>query len=237
MKTKVLIVLLGVGIASIFLLKVKTHNPIVKPINTTQNVPADETSIVRRVMDKQNLELAYVTSELPTQYFRVGKITKVGNGENMESVENWSRKVDVYDQKELIGGTCSVYEYNFDTRNQKLTAIIIKGLKPNEVETYKNKGITCSSDTGKTKKLSKIDAESIAMGYLSRAIPNFDQIKNQLEYSTQNNGESHEWLWSDKTYKLPDGISSRPYTYPTIRISVYENGEIQFWNTVPLFEN
>lgn len=86
-------------------------------------------------------------------------------------------------------------------------------------------------------KLSKADAETIAMDYLNRALPSFSQIKDQFTYSQQNNGESHEWIWEDKAYRLPEGLSSRPYLYPTIRISVYGNNEIQYWNTTPLFEN
>jgi hypothetical protein len=67
-------------------------------------------------------------------------------------------------------------------------------------------------------------------------VPNFDQIKNQFTYQQQN-GESHEWIWQDKGYKLPEGLSARPYPYPIIRIAVYGNNEIQYWNTVPLFQN
>ncbi|MDP3987442.1 MAG: hypothetical protein Q8P81_04425, partial [Nanoarchaeota archaeon] len=86
-------------------------------------------------------------------------------------------------------------------------------------------------------KIAKTEAETIAMDYLKRTVPNFDQIKDQFTYSQQLNGESHQWFWEDKGYKLPEGLEGRPYSYPTIRISVSGNKEIQYWNTVSLFEN
>jgi hypothetical protein len=110
-------------------------------------------------------------------------------------------------------------------------------LKPNEIEDYKNKGITCSSNENTNKNITKDEAQTIAMNYLKRSLSDFDQIKDQFVYTEQNRGESHDWLWENKAYQLPEGLSSRPYYSPIIRISVYANGEIQYWNTVPLFEN
>lgn len=239
MKIKIVLVLLVVGLVAgyVWLKKEnKTTNSVPSVSNTTQNTPSDDVSVIRQFMDKPDLELSSVGTNLPTQYFRVGKVTKVGTGENMDPVDGWTRQINVFDQKDLINGTCSVYEYNLDSRNHKLTAVIIRGLKPSEIEDYKNNGITCSPETNNKQKLSKSEAETIAMDYLKRGLPNFDQIKDQFVYSQQNNGESHEWLREDKTYKLPEGLSSRPYQYPIIRISVYGNGEIQYWNTTSLFE-
>jgi len=74
------------------------------------------------------------------------------------------------------------------------------------------------------------------MEYLQRTLPNFNEIKDQFTYSSQNNGESHQWLWENKDYNLPEGLSARPYQYPIIRISVYGNNEVQYWNTVSFFQ-
>lgn len=236
MRLKIILVLLAIGLVTGYLL-LKTNNKTSVPVTTSLINSTDDVSVIRQFMGKSDPELSSVGTDLPTQYFRVGKVTKVGTGENMDKVDGWVRQVNVYDQKELINGTCSVYEYNLDARNHKLTAVIIRGLKPSEIADYKNKGTTCSPDINNKRKLSKTDAETIAMSYLKQGVINFYQLKDQFVYSEQNNGESHEWLWEDKTYKLPEGLSSRPYQYPIIRISVYSNGEIQYWNTTPLFEN
>lgn len=72
------------------------------------------------------------------------------------------------------------------------------------------------------------------MSYLERALPNFEEIGDQFAYSKD---KSHTWLWENKEYQLPEGLSSRPYEHPIVRLSVYDSGQILFWNTVPLFEN
>lgn len=236
MKTKLLLgllIMVVIGVTIWWKFGKNTQSLTTNP----ETIPLQEDiEAVRSFMGKPNLELSFVNIGLPTQYFRVGKITKVGNGENMDAVDAWTRNVNVYDQKELINGECSVYEFNTDARNHNLTAIIIRGLRQNEIENLKNSGVSCNSNFKNIHKLTKTQAETIAMGYLKRALSNFDQIKDQFIYSAQNNGESHEWLWQDKNYKLPEGLSSRPYPGPIIRISVYSNNQIQYWNTTSLFK-
>ena len=238
MKTKIIVVLLilvGLGVA-VVLWKQNNGTPVL-PVKQTADATTQDMGAIRTFMAEPNLELSFVNTDLPTQYFRVGKVTKMGNGENMKAVDSLTRQVNVYDQKVLVNGQCSIYEYNTDARNHTLTAVIIRGLKPAEIDNLKNDGVTCVSNSGNMPKITKAEAETIAMGYLKRAVSNFDQIKDQFVYTQQQNGESHDWVWENKGYKLPEGLSSRPYSYPTIRIAVYGNNEVQYWNTVSLFEN
>jgi len=239
MKTKIifaLLILVGLG-AAVVLWKQSNGTPVLPANQTTDTTAKEDISAIRTFMADPDLELSFVNTDLPIPYFRVGKVTKMSNGENMEKVDGWVRQVKVYDQKGLVNGECSVYEYHVDARNHTLTAVLIRGLKPNEIDSLKKDGVTCISNSGKVPKITKVEAEVVAMNYLERSVANFDQIKDQLVYSPQSNGESHEWLWQDKGYKLSEGLSSRPYSYPIIRIAVYGNREIQYWNTVPLFEN
>lgn len=243
MKTKLLIGLLIVTILGMVIWwKFGNKNQpstTISKVTTSQeeNSQQKDMDSIISFMGKPNFELSFIKTDLPTPYFRVGKITKVGNGENMDAVDAWIHNVNVYDQKELINGECSVYEFNTDARNHNLTAIIIRGLRQNEIETLKNSGTPCNSSPKNVQRLTKTEAETIAMDYLKRTLSNFDQIKDQFIYSTQNNGESHEWLWQNKNYKLPEGLSSRPYPGPIIRISVYGKNQIQYWNTTSLFTN
>lgn len=235
MKTKIIIALLilvGLG-AAVVVWKQGNKIPTLTT-NQVDNTTVDDMAVIRTFMADPALELSYVNTDLPMPYFRVGKVTKMGNGENMEAVDGWTRQVNVYDQKKLINGKCAVYEFHTDTRNHTLTAVLIRGLRPSEIDAFKEDGVTCISDPYDTQNITKIEAETVAMDYLKRAVPNFDKIKDQFVYSQQ---KSHEWVWEDKSYKLPEGLSSRPYLYPTIRISVNSNREIQYWNTVSLFEN
>jgi hypothetical protein len=167
----------------------------------------------------------------------VGKVTKQANGENIEKVDDWVHQVNVYDQKGVLNGQCATYEYHVDTKSHTVTAVAIRGLRPDEINALKNDGITCITDSDKLPKITKAEAEAIAKDYLKRAVPDLDKIWSQFTYSLQSNGQSHQWLWEDKDYKLPEGLEGRPYSYPTIRITVDGNKQIQYWNTVPLFKN
>jgi len=240
MKAKIIVTLLimvGLGAGLVWLKqnsKVSTL-PSKQVIDTT----TQEETVIRDFMAKPDLELSFVKTDLPfPTYFRVGKVTQMDGGENMEAVEGWTRQVNIYHQKELLNDQCSVYEYHVDPRNHSLVAVVVAELKPSEIEEYKESGITCSTTNSNTMpKITKAEAETIALDYLARGVKNFDQIKDQLVYTQGYNSESHSWFWEDKEYKLPEGLEGRPYSYPTIRISVYGNKQIQYWNTVPLFQN
>lgn len=173
MKLKIGIFLLITSLIAGFLLsRNKTTTPI-QTIEQPRVTTSSDLETIRQLMNNPGLNLSSVGKDLPTSYFRVGKVTRVGNDENMDKVDGWVREVDIYVQKELINGTCSVYEYNLDSRNHKLTAVVIRGLKPNEIEDYKNKGITCSSNENTNKKISKDEAKTLAMNYLKRSLSNW----------------------------------------------------------------
>lgn len=186
-----------------------------------------------------NLELVYKGTDRPQPYFMVGKVSQLEKDGSIqiEKASGWERLVNAYEQKELINGVCSVYEYHTDARNHTLTAVVIRGLRPNEVDALKEDGVTCASNPGKMQKIAKAEAETIAMQYLKHAVPNLDQIKDKFTYSLQSNDEAHQWLWEDKDYKLPEGLEGRPYSYPVIRMTVNGDHTVSYWNTVSLFQN
>ncbi len=236
MKIKIVIALLVIAIlGGVFVWSRQSSKTALLPSKQTTDVTTQEETVIRNFMAEPNLKLSFVKTDLPfPNYFRVGKVTQVNGGENMEAVEEWTRQVNVYRQKELLNGQCSVYEYHIDPRSHSLVAVVVAGLKPNEIEAYKVKGIECKTEVHNLPEISKAEAESVAMEYLKRVLPNFDQIKDRFVYS---HGKTHSWLWEDKSYKLPDGLVGRPYSYPTIRISVDNTKNIQYWNTVSLFQN
>ena len=232
-----LIVIAGIAML-VFLSIPKLFSPASVPNEpgTTQSENTDLTAI-RSFSGNPDLDPTFINTDLPIPYFRVGKVTEVSGGENMEAVDDWVRRVNVYNEKSPIGNDCSVYEYHTDLRNHSLTAVIIRGLKPDQIETLRANGTPCTSDSGNIPTITKAEAETIALKYLARAVPDFSSVWDQFTYSQQQNGVSHEWLWEDKAYKLPEGLSSRPYPGPVIRISVYGNNQIQYWNTISLFGN
>ena len=238
MKTKIivaLLVLVGLG-AGLVWWKQGGETPIFSPAEQETDPVSQDMAAIRQFMAEPNLELSFVRTDLPMPYFRVGKVTKTAGGENMEAVEDWTHKVNVYHQKELLGNQCATYEYHVDPRSHSVTAVVTISLKPKEIEEYKAEGVECETETDHdVPELSaKADAESIAMEYLKRVLPNFDQIKDEFAYS---HDKMHTWLWEDKDYQLPAGLEGRPYSHPVVRISVDNSKGIMYWNTVPLFEN
>jgi hypothetical protein len=83
--------------------------------------------------------------------------------------------------------------------------------------------------------------ETVAMDYLSRDVPNFDQIRSQFVYKPSkdnpvNVAAAHEWIWQDTSYQLPEGLTGDVYNYPTIRIIISSGGKLlHYFNSVGLF--
>lgn len=194
----------------------------------------NEMAVIREFMANPDRELVFVDTSLPQPYFMVGKATKLDNGENIEAIEGWTRQVNVYEDKNPMPDSCSVYLYHVDPRSHTLTQVVTRLLRPNEIETLKEKDMPCTETTNQARLTTKEKAEQIAFSYLERTLPNFEQIMDQFVYSGD---KSHTWIWEDKNYQLPEGLEGRPYAYPTIRISVYSEGVFTYQNTVPLFEN
>jgi len=197
----------------------------------------DKLAVIREFMADSNRELVFTGTDLPMPYFRVGKVTQRNDGENMEAVEGWVRMVNVYEDAKPLAAGCGVYQYHVDPRSNTLTQAVTRGLRPNEIEALKAKGTPCTETTNQVSKMTKADAEQIAFGYLERALPNFGQIRDQFIYTQKLGGQSHDWIWEDKDYQLPDGLEGRPYSHPIVRMTVYGNGSITYQNTLPLFEN
>lgn len=191
---------------------------------------------IKAFMAEPNLELTYVSTSLPQPYFMVGKVSELekGGGFRIDKVAEWECLVNVYEQKELINEQCAVYEYHTDARNHTLTAVHIRNLRPSEIDTLKQNDTTCT-DSHQMPKLTEVEAETIAMGYLKRGLPNFDQIKDQFVYSQKLGGETQEWRWEDKSYKLSEGLTGDPYPYPIIRIVIYGDKSLLYENTTSLF--
>jgi hypothetical protein len=242
MKTKLVIgILVLATIAGIVFFfsrnsKISTSPPESKSNKTDTS---QDLSVIRAFMNKPNLDLSYVKTDLPQPYFMVGKVSPLekDGGFRIDKVDGWVRQVNIYEQKELVSGQCSVYEYHSDTRNHALTAVRIRNLRQNEIDNLGEEDKSACEANSQMPKITKAEAEILAMDYLKRALPDFDQIKNQLTYTPITKSNAHEWKWEDKSFKLPDGLGGDPYSYPIIRIAIYGDKSILYENTSSLFEN
>jgi len=195
---------------------------------------------IRTFMAKPDLELVYTGTRHPSN-FNVGVITNQDEGGyTMESFSGWERRVEVYQQKEYINDRCEVYEYEVDVRNNQIVEIHVRypdglaGMSSGKCASYGSMEVPLKT---------KDEIEKVAFSYLGRDPEHTKFLIRsdiQPEYlpskTTAKNPAMNEWRWEDKSYKLPEGLTSDPFPYPMIRIIISSGGKLVYYlNTTELF--
>lgn len=197
---------------------------------------------IRTFMSNPDLQLVYVRTRHPSN-FSVGRVTnKDAGGFTMEDVSGWERRVEIYQQKEFINDRCEVYEYEVDPRNNQIVEIHVK---------YPEGVSIGSPDCAKFGSLevplkTKEQIEKIAFEYLGRAPESTGSMllssSIQPQYIPSMKGAANpamnEWRWEDKSYKLPEGLYSDAFPYPTLRIIISSGGKlVYYFNSTGLFQS
>jgi hypothetical protein len=204
---------------------------------------------IREFMANPNLELEYIATRPPSN-FNVGvKKETYGNnlagitGHTMETPKEWERKAEIYQQKEYIGDTCEVYEYEVDPRNNQIIQVGVRYPQEGVIASPKKQEDCGNFQSLETPLMTLPELKEIAISYFQRGFKNFDEIKDKLVYegSTANPktiSAQNTWLYQNKDYKFPDGLSAEePSEYPTIRVTITSGGHLMMYlNTVNLFQ-
>ncbi|MFA6437571.1 MAG: hypothetical protein WC242_00045 [Candidatus Paceibacterota bacterium] len=198
---------------------------------------------VRDFMAKPNLQLQYIRTRHPSN-FNVGIVTnQTDNGYTSEDVDGWERKVEVYQQKEYIGKTCEVYEYEIDIRNNDIVQVGIRYPQEGVIENPKKQEECQDSHSLETPLLTLSEIEEIAMDYTQRGVKNFNEIKDKFIYEGSSANPKtisahNAWIYENKDYKLPEGLTAElPSKFPTIWSRVSSGGYlIMYLNTTGLFK-
>lgn len=204
---------------------------------------------IRDFMANPNLELEYIATRSPSN-FNVGiKKETYGNnpaistGSTMETPKEWERKTEIYQQKEYINGTCEVYEYEIDPRNNQIIQVSIRYPQEGIIVNPKEQKDCANSQSLETPLLTLPELKEIAMNYAKKGVNNFEEIKNDFVYqaSTENPKTipaQNTWLYQNKDYKLPDGLTAQePSPYPTIWATITSGGHLLWYlNTTGLFQ-
>ncbi|MFA6376577.1 MAG: hypothetical protein WCX69_04235, partial [Candidatus Paceibacterota bacterium] len=172
-----------------------------------------------------------------------GNNPAVSKGYTMEAPKEWERKAEIYQQKEYIGDTCEVYEYEVDPRNNQIIQVGVRYPQEGVIAGPKKQGDCGNFRSLETPLLTLPELKEIAASYFQRSIKNFNEIKDKFVYegSTPNPKTipaQNTWLYQNKDYKLPDGLSAEePSEYPTIRATITSSGYLMMYlNTVNLFQ-
>ncbi|OGZ91032.1 MAG: hypothetical protein A2599_02760 [Candidatus Staskawiczbacteria bacterium RIFOXYD1_FULL_39_28] len=195
---------------------------------------------IRTFMVKPDLELVYTGTRHPSN-FNVGVVVnRDEGGYTMEGFSGWERRVEVYQQTEYINDRCEVYEYEVDVRNNQIVEIHVRypdglaGMSSGKCTSYGSMEVPLKT---------KDEIEKVAFAYLSRD-PEHTKflIRSDIkpEYlpskTIAKNPAMNEWRWEDKSYKLPEGLTSDPFPYPMIRIIISSGGKLVYYlNTTELF--
>lgn len=207
----------------------------IEPMDAIEDQRQQDMVAIRNFMGNQNLDLTFLHTSHPT-FFTIGTATELDGGMKIEQAKEWERWVNVYEQSNYVDDTCSVYQYEVDPRRHSLVKVHIRNLSYAEIEALNEEGKTCGN-SNPVPKISKTKAETVAKQYLGQILPNFEEMWDQFTYTEQVKNEAHSWLWEDKKYQLPEGLTGDIYSYPTIQISVYGDGWLSsYQNTVSLFE-
>jgi hypothetical protein len=197
---------------------------------------------IRAFMAKPNLQLQYMSTRHPSN-FNVGVVTnQTDNGYTMEDIDGWEREVEVYQQKEYIGNTCEVYEYEVDVRNNDIVQVGIRYPQEGVIANPKKQSECQDTRSLETPILLMADIKDIAMGYVQRGVKNLDTIKDKFIYEgSADNPKTisahNAWIYENKDYKLPEGLfAEAPSKIPTIWSRVSSGGYlIMYLNPTGLF--
>ncbi|MFZ3073881.1 MAG: hypothetical protein WA093_01995 [Minisyncoccales bacterium] len=204
---------------------------------------------IRDFMANQNLELEYIATRAPSN-FNVGvkKVISsnspiISDSSTMETPKEWERKAEIYQQKEYIGNTCEVYEYEIDPRNNQIIQVGVRYPQQGVIANPKKQKDCDNFQSLETPLLTLPELKEIAISYFQKGVKNFDEIKNKLAYegSTQNPKSipaQNTWIWQNKDYKLSDGLTAqKPSEYPTVWAIITSSGHLMMYlNTTGLFQ-
>jgi len=204
---------------------------------------------IKDFMTSPNLELEYIATRSPSN-FNVGiKKETYGNnpavstGYTIETPKEWKRKAEIYQQKEYINGTCEVYEYEIDPRNNQIIQVSIRYPQEGVIANPKEQKNCANTQSLETPLLTLPELKEIAMNYAKKGVNNFEEIKDDFVYqaSTENPKTipaQNTWLYQNKDYKLPDGLTAQePSPYPTVWTTITSGGHLlMYLNTTGLFK-
>lgn len=186
---------------------------------------------IRNFMGEPNIQLSNQGLRNPSN-FTVAKreIIDSNGSDRMVTPSEWERKVYIYDQTN-IASNCQFYSYEVDARSGKVVQVQLIGSLA-----VGSEGDLAKAECEKTNSLPEITsatAEDLAWAIARKNVPNLSDSKGEVSFDQ---GDRYIWMWQDKTYKLPEGLTSEPWQYPTIRVILDKQGRLMtYLNTTFLY--
>lgn len=189
--------------------------------------------VIRQFREKPGLELVYVKTYPQPTKFGIGKIVSQGeNSTQTEIPEGYSVPVEIYQEKEPIGGGCEVYEYEVDIETNKVVEMrIVYPAEYDQYELSQEEQVKCDeTDEFLYRPLyTEAQLEETAMNFLKEHVANFEEIKDEFVYrpseaNSQNIAAKRFWRWTGEKPEVPEGWMVD--TPPVINLLLASSGEI-----------
>lgn len=214
-----------------------------------QGILSKAEEAVRTFMGNPNLKLKYITSSKHPSNFAVGKRVLDSSDGNRayyyDSLDEWDRPIYILQQKEYINNRCEVYEYEVSVKTYQVVQVGVRYPEEFQRAAPSERMEKCASYGSLEVPLkTKSEIEKAAFEYLERD-PEHTKFLLRSDIQPQyipskkgvTNPAANEWKWEDTSYKLPEGLVSDPFPYPTMRIIMTSGGKLIFYfNSTDLFD-
>jgi hypothetical protein len=183
-------------------------------------------------MNDAGLDLSNQGIKHPSN-FSVGAYEQLVNGVQGEGrmviPKEWERNVYLFEQNNLTKD-CQVYSYEVDTHSGKVVQVQLAGNPPvgSELQEAKAK----CEQLNPLRQITAEEAETIAFDYIRKNVPDLSATKANI---TAEQGDRYIYTWEDKNYVLPEGLTSEPWPYPTIRVILDKQGRLMSYLNTTFF--
>lgn len=191
--------------------------------------PQAENSI-RTFMNEPNLTLSNQGLHHPSN-FTVGIMEEFpgGGGGKTTTPPEWERNVYIYNQTNVTS-ICQFYSYEVDARSGKVVQVQLIGALAIGSDSEIKKA-ECEK-ANPQREITYTEAEELAWAYARKNVPNLSQTKAEVSFDK---GDRYVWTWEDTSYKLPEGLTSEPWQYPTIRVILDKQGRLMTYLNTTFF--
>jgi len=188
---------------------------------------------IREFREDPELELVYINSRPHPTQLGIGKIiSQDENSTHMETPEGYQTPVEIYQEKEPIGGGCEVYEYEIDTETNKvlqMRMVYPEGYNDLEMNEIDKEKCDKTNEFLYRPLYTEAELEEIAMDFLRKHVDNFEEIKDEFVYrpstaDPKTIASQRFWRWTGEKPEVPEGwMVDMP---PVINLLLSCSGEI-----------
>lgn len=229
-KKKLIIIfatLIVLGLGYLVYTKLAPQTTVLKDYPVNEKLIVDS---IRLFMDEPNIQFSNQGLHNPSN-FTIGKTEALDTNGSTRIVTppEWERKVYVLNQTNVTS-KCQFYSYEVDAQSGKVVQVqMIGGLAVgSDSEIQKAECEKANSH----QQITATEAEDLAWAIARKNVPDLTGSNGDVSFDQ---GDRYIWTWQDKSYTLPEGLTSEPWQYPIIRIILDKQGRLMTYLNTTFF--